>query len=129
MRIQLAAILTLSLAACTDDPEPTSSLEAPPKDLAILCAPECTDPELVLEQLDNDHFVQLPASAGVLQYISRESQTRVPDPNTLCELLPAGSISDVVCGGDLAELIPLGECKLYRFDLDDGRQAFVGGCR
>ena len=110
MRIHLAILLSLS--ACTDESQPARTLEAPAPDLSVLCAPECADPELVLEQLaTDDRFVQLPAG-DLLQYVTAGRQAGVPDP-------------DLSFDG----FIPLGECRLVRHELSGGGVLFIGGCR
>jgi len=127
MRIYLA--LAISLAACTDDSQPTT-LEAPSPDLGVLCPPQCADPGLVLERLDDDNrFVQLPSDDGLVRYVTASRE--LPSRSKLCDLIPADSLfGAAVCDRESAnDYIPIGECALFRFDLSDGRELFAGGCR
>ena len=109
MRIHLAILLAIS--ACTDDAQqPTGQLEGPRQDFGAACTPDCLDPALTLQLLDeSDRFVLRPSTDGLLHYVT----------------VGHAQIEDV----DGTLVIPEGECQVTRRILADGSELFVGGCR
>jgi len=130
MRIHLAILL--AIPACTDDTQPIGTLEGPRQDFGAACTPECLDPALVLQQLDEDsRFISLPSTDGLLRYISTgHPQAEAAARNSgLCDLPGIRIIYQSVCRTSPQDVIPAGECRVFRQVLVDGGELFVGGCR